>query len=222
MNDKHTRKKMWAFSLVEMLTVVALIGVLMGLMVPAMSGIGKSGRNARNIAELSGLLDQARAHAVAQSKYVWVALRSGERGGEQVVDAAVISSSESPSLNTVWSSGQIIVPGQTGDFQLLGRVSKLSQAELIEDPAELQQLFGDRLPGAFGLASGGVKFQVKVDGRDEMFDRVLLFTPRGAARVGPAAGGLITFGVRPSAADQAKTYGLSINVLTGQNSVLKL
>jgi prepilin-type N-terminal cleavage/methylation domain-containing protein len=60
------------FSLIELLSVMAIFTVMMALVVPAITGV-KSGQDvARSAYDLAGLLEQARTYAIAHNTYVWV------------------------------------------------------------------------------------------------------------------------------------------------------
>lgn len=61
-----------AFTLVELLVVMAVMGVLMALIIPALTGIGDARGVTQGAEEISGILDAARAHAIASNTYTWV------------------------------------------------------------------------------------------------------------------------------------------------------
>jgi Tfp pilus assembly protein FimT len=63
-----------AFTLVELIVVIAIIVTLMSLLVPAIKGI-KGGADITSSAyKIAGALDQARAYAMANNTYVWVGI----------------------------------------------------------------------------------------------------------------------------------------------------
>src|SRR5438105_3601842 len=63
-----------AFTLVELLVVVAIIVMLMALAVPAFNAI-KGGRDLTSAAyDIAGTFEQARAYAVANHTYAWVGI----------------------------------------------------------------------------------------------------------------------------------------------------
>ncbi len=70
----HARRQAGrGFTLVELLVVVAIMALLMLVSVPAMRGLGGAQHFTGNVERIAGILDQARAYAVAQDTYVWVA-----------------------------------------------------------------------------------------------------------------------------------------------------
>ena len=73
-----------AFSLLELLLVISIIVVLAVMTIPALSSI-KGGRDLTSAAySIAGILDQARAYAIANNTYVWVGITE--------VDVSVASS----------------------------------------------------------------------------------------------------------------------------------
>jgi prepilin-type N-terminal cleavage/methylation domain-containing protein len=60
------------FSLVELLSVMAVIALLMAMVAPAFNGIRGGANVNRATFELAGVLEQARSYALAQNTYVWV------------------------------------------------------------------------------------------------------------------------------------------------------
>lgn len=78
------------FTLVEMLTVMAVIALMMGLAIPAMNIRGGRDLGA-NASKLGGILEQARTYAMAKSTYVYVCFLPGvdaELGKVKVVALA--------------------------------------------------------------------------------------------------------------------------------------
>ena len=63
-----------AFSLIELLVVIAVMAVLAGIMVPAMSSIKGAGNVTKAAYDIKGILDQARAYAMANNTFVFVGI----------------------------------------------------------------------------------------------------------------------------------------------------
>jgi prepilin-type N-terminal cleavage/methylation domain-containing protein len=78
-----------AFSLIELLVVVALIGVLMALVVPVFSGHGQDMTHAANT--MSDIFQQARTRAMSKNTYVYVGLSATDGGTPELAVAAVES-----------------------------------------------------------------------------------------------------------------------------------
>lgn len=63
-----------AFTLVEMLTVMSVIVILLGLVAPAVIGIGGSGDFTMAAGGIANTLEQARSYAMANNTYVYVGI----------------------------------------------------------------------------------------------------------------------------------------------------
>ena len=61
-----------AFSLIELLVVLAIAGIMAALTIPALSGLQSAGSVNRAVSGISLLLNQSRSYAMAHGTYVWV------------------------------------------------------------------------------------------------------------------------------------------------------
>jgi len=145
------------FSLIEVLTVTAIVGILMGIAVPALSSLTRSTDVGRSAHEVADLLQLARSHAQANNGLVEIGFHEDKEG----LSAAVIT-------------------GRTGmgAFVQLSKVKKFPSVRLDsidedipERPASDVQL--SELAGGFP--------EFTINGRK--FDRVIQFNSRGEARV---------------------------------------
>jgi len=90
-----------AFTLVELLVVLSLMMLMMGFVVPSISGILSAQSVSTALDRVSAMIDLARAEAVAKNTYVWVGLQnapSGNGGNVQLKLAAVRSLDGTPNL----------------------------------------------------------------------------------------------------------------------------
>lgn len=62
------------FTLLELLVVMTIIGAMVGLSVTAISSLSGSGSFDESAFKIAGVIDQARAHAMANNTYVYVGL----------------------------------------------------------------------------------------------------------------------------------------------------
>lgn len=218
--DLPTQK---AFTLIELLTVMAVIGLLTTLCIPALSSLTKGGQMNQSVAELAGLLDQARQYAISQNTYVWVALSPD------------IASTDGPQLGvTVLASKTGVDPAPAGGNY--GAVPN-DQIALISKPKAFSQ-FKFEEAGVFGIGKipnlptrtaanvGTASFSIKLPGASSAttFSRVITFTPAGEARVTSSPIDLIEFGVHPtrgSVTDDNNVAVLRVNGLTGQTTVYR-
>lgn len=80
------------FSLVELLVVMAIIGVMMALSVVAFNGV-KGGRDViRAVYDIAGALEQARTYAMANNTYVWVGFFEEDGSGASTQPKATAGS----------------------------------------------------------------------------------------------------------------------------------
>ena len=81
----------YGFTLVEMLVVIGLMAVMMTLILPAVSSLKGNTDVTKAVYDIKGILDQARAYAIAKNTFVWVGLTEGD---------ASVSSSQTPQVAT--------------------------------------------------------------------------------------------------------------------------
>lgn len=218
-----------AFTLIELLTVMAIVAILAGASLPAISSLSRTNNLNGSLSELAGLLAQARQYAVAQRTYVWLAMReNNDTFGEPSVDVALLASKTGMQPSSPWAA-QGTVPSDT--ISLLIRPKTLKQVRLEEGGTFTRQNIAD-LPAQPQIgpdnspADGSATFTVRLPGtsRNVTFDRVIQFLPDGEARVADSPIDIIEMGVRSmrgSVADQNNIAVLRINGLTGQTRVYR-
>lgn len=217
-----------AFSLVELLTVIAVMSLLVSMAVPALSSLAKGSQMNQSLMELSGTLDAARQYAIARNTYVWVALRHSPQGDAGDELSMVTLASKSGTDPSPWSNyGQV----PNAQIEILGKPRTFSQIRLEEagvfDMSRIPALSGKAsVTAGNSLADGKAVFQVKLPGQTSPtdFSRVIQFTPGGEARVSSSVIDVIEFGVHPTrgnVADENNVAVLRVNGLTGQTSVYR-
>ncbi len=224
-----TASKRGAFTLIELLTVMAIVAILAGASLPAISSLSRSNNLNGSLSELAGLLSQARQYAVAQRTYVWVALRENtDNPQEPSIDVALLASKTGMQPSSPWAD-QGVVPSDT--ISLLIRPKTLKQVRLEEAGTFNRQQIAD-LPAQPQVGSdnspsdGSASFTVRLPGtsKNVNFDRVVQFLPDGEARVADSPIDVVEMGVRSmrgSSADQNNIAVLRINGLTGQTRVYR-
>lgn len=227
MTITRTRRK--AFSLLELLSVVALIGLLATLAGPAMSSMAKGGSINNSLIELSGLLSQARQYAVAQNTCVWVAFHPqvSTEGSSQVAVAVLASNSGQDDVG--WAdSGNV----PNNEVVLLTKPRILSDLQLEEagniTDANIPSLVNHPKTGADNaLAKNTAVFHLRLPGTAQSvaFNRVMKFLPDGQVRVAAAPIDVVELGIRPmrgnSTPEESNVAVLRINGLTGQTSIFR-
>jgi prepilin-type N-terminal cleavage/methylation domain-containing protein len=223
-----SRRSRLAFSLIELLTVIAIMSLLASVAVPALTSLAKGSQMNQSLIELSGTLDAARQYAISRNTYVWVALRhnpSGTAGDELSMVTLASKSGIDPSP---WSNyGQV----PNAQIDIVGQPRTFSQIRLEEagvfDTSRIPALSGKPpVSSDNSLADGKAVFQIKLPGQTAPvdFSRVVQFTPAGEARVSSSVIDVVEIGIHPtrgSVADENNVAVLRVNGLTGQTSVFR-
>ena len=158
-----------AFSLIELLIVVAIIAVLAALAMPAFTSIRGAGGLTKAANDIAGILEQARAHAMAQNTYAWVGFRKEGQDGLMVGVISSKTGSSNPSADVVQ----------------LGKLVRFDNIRLVDDlpqygtrPADTNSV--DQLEGATDAA---LAFTI---GTNSFSSQVIRWNSRGEARLDAA------------------------------------
>ncbi len=219
---KVSSGKRRAFTLLELLTVMAIIGVMMVAVVPAFSGLSGAGNVTKAAYDISGTLEQARAYAMANNTYVFVGL--AERDGLNAANPG---------------SGQVLLAAMgsrdgTRKFDAANLVA-LSKLRRIEN-----MHLEDSLPNSGAMARpavqdfnrvGNAAFQAAgtftVSGQE--FNKIIQFDPRGTARIQSATVSIpqwMEIALVPArgnavAANQANCAALVLDGVTGSAKIYR-
>lgn len=139
-----------AFSLIELMAVIGMIAMMAVLLVPGFNSVSRGREVAAAGAEISGLLEQARAYAMARNTYVWVGF--AEEDGTQPSRVPMASGGGRVVVSVVASrnGGRYVDDGATPpDFAAGGEVVELEQIH------RLVRLPGVRLSAANTGADSG-------------------------------------------------------------------
>lgn len=91
------------FSLVEMLTVLAIVGILSAISVPAIQSINQGSDAANATIKLTTFLDQARQYATANNTYVYISVLSDTSTND--VRVAAVASKDGTDVASTLSLG---------------------------------------------------------------------------------------------------------------------
>jgi len=89
-----------AFSLLELLVVIAILSLLLAMTGPAINSFATSGATNRSIADLTNLIEQARAVAMAKNTYTWLGLVPSTGVGKEGVAAQLLLSPDGTGIGT--------------------------------------------------------------------------------------------------------------------------
>jgi prepilin-type N-terminal cleavage/methylation domain-containing protein len=148
-----------AFTLVEILVVLAIMAILVAISIPALQGLSGAKQFANRLNEISGILEQARAYATAQNTYVWVAfypydpstLPQPDNSGDALCVAVFASNDGTDPIN--WTATNINVP-PSGTVSVSGTsISQLLRLSGFKQIAIRTQSYFTQGSGAGQIAS---------------------------------------------------------------------
>ncbi|HET6410278.1 MAG TPA: prepilin-type N-terminal cleavage/methylation domain-containing protein [Chthoniobacteraceae bacterium] len=197
-----------AFTLVELLAVIAVMVILMALSAPLVGSLRSAGNMNQSVLEVSMFIEQAQAYAMANNTYVWVGFRE---------DAT------KPSVTIV------AVAGTTG---VVSDIDNASTRRVVNKPQEHYNLRLHDVTGLPGMApadsvsTSDIKtFLHKVGASSVTFEKVIQFSPHGGARIKPTAiSRWIQIGLQPmngNTPNDKNMAALQIAGLTGQVRVFR-
>lgn len=101
-----------AFSLVELLVVVAVIALIATFSIPAFQSIGQSRGVGDAAASVAAAVELARTEAVARQTFVWLGLQNTNKSGSQDLQVGIVYSKDGSSTNTATNNLQPVVRAQ--------------------------------------------------------------------------------------------------------------
>jgi prepilin-type N-terminal cleavage/methylation domain-containing protein len=221
-NSKKQRslKAICAFSLIELLAVMAIIGILAALTITVFSGSGQDMSRAANT--VMDVMQQARTHAMSKNTYVYVGFSETDQP-DQALAVAVLEAGDglASRFNDLAASG--------GDSRLRP-VRKLTflPGVILDTSTAQSNLPDDSLPSSSALRieeleSSRISFPAGlVTGQgtivDARFDWVVQFGPDGAVRLDATARTVpdyILLGLIPSRGEPTNSVAVAIDGTSG-------
>jgi len=192
-----------AFTLVELLTVLAISVLLVSLAAPALGGLSKSNDVDASANRIAGAINEARAYAIANSTYTWVGFYeenatlnsttpASPGTGRVVIDLVAAADSTLPYSTSTTSSTPI-----SSNLIQLAPLMRLSNTHLVTFPVTVA---GNSIvsPGAVAISNESISsigsstpsaasltpFNYPLSGAAQyVFTKAIQFSPRGEARI---------------------------------------
>lgn len=171
-----------AFSLVELLVVVGIVGVLTVAAVPAFSNLRGAGAVTRGAYDLASMLEQARTYAVANNTYVFVGLL--ERDGNDATRSGI---------GELWIAAVASKDGtknfgaNSANLMPLSKIIKYSELHLADELPSTGDLARPVVEDAFRLGNSAAtapnSFSMTQAGTAMQFTKIIQFDPRGTAKI---------------------------------------
>jgi len=235
----HSRRAR-AFSLVELLVVLAIMAILIAAATLSFQGTSNSGKFNEALNQISGILDQGRTYAVSQNTYVWVAIYENIPAGggpHDVYVGAFASSDGSDPFDWPASSVTVTLPpgtvGTTGTtLTQITRIYHLKGLHLQTGTLP-NAPSGFSLPASSSTAPPAPNLQVTAQsssGPVVLSDAcsaywVIQFTPTGGARNQTNPVDSIWFGFQPSLSqtvlDTKNIASLKVSGLSGLTTIYR-
>lgn len=209
------------FSLIELLMVLAVIGLLATAALPAFNSIAAAHGVGQCAHDVAGVLELARSEAVARQTYVWVGFAVTNRSGVNEINAGAVFSKDGSGTNTVAAN--------LGPLFRVVRSSKMNLVSWTELDAASLGNYSNAIPSGVETNSSGMSFTV---GQTAFQQKTIGFTPRGeatlAGSIGPDTGfdPLISVSFRPatggSSASSPKGAAVVVDGATGVPRIIGL
>ena len=178
-----------AFTLLELLVVIGIMGLLFSMMGPMLNFIKAGGDLTKAATDLQGVLEQARTYALANNTYVYAGLQEVDvinpttNNGTGRVAIAVVASTTGMRLDTISPAGlpvaNIAPLGKARYFDNL----HITNASSLSSSGNMSRTTADVDLGTASVQTN-TTFQWPVTGTAKYsFSKVVEFSPQGTASV---------------------------------------
>jgi prepilin-type N-terminal cleavage/methylation domain-containing protein len=177
-----------AFSLIELLSVMAIIGMLTAAVLPALNSIKDGGSVTHAAFEIGSVLEQARAYAMANNTYVFVGLAevngaTAESGAQQAGRGRVVvaAAGSKDGTRSFGANNANLTP-----LSKLRRFNNLHLADTVpnaENMARPEVADSYRAGSAAFVAEGSFGWPLSAPSQAYTFTKIIQFDPRGTASI---------------------------------------
>ena len=219
------------FSLMEMLTVLAIVSILAATSAQLVPLLFRANQVDVNVVTLSGILEQAREAAVSNDTFVWVAF-TGNANNTGTWVATLQSQDGTDSI--AWATTGIAVPGTPTLVQLLNKLQNLPGVTIVDASSSALPALLTSQASAVGNATplfepSGMQWTVTPlqntsAGPGIYFTHAIEFAPDGEAHV-PGTSGTwysnIQFGLIPTKGVTSNAQLFNVSRVTGKVTVYR-
>lgn len=166
------------FTLVELLTVIAIMALVMGAAVSAVHAIKEAGGVTRAASDITATLDQARSYAMANNTYAFVgfterdALNAEKEGTGQVLVLVAGSRNGTRDFGTAGSN-----------LQELSKIQRLENLRIADSLPTTGNLARPAVAENYRLGNGAFTTEGSFTARGYQFTKIIQFDPRGTASI---------------------------------------
>jgi prepilin-type N-terminal cleavage/methylation domain-containing protein len=184
-----------AFTLIELLIVIAIVAMLSALTLPAFNSIRNAGGLTKSANDIAGILEQARAYAMAQNTYTWVGFRRDNADTPSDTLVVGVIASKTGSTNPAVDA----VP--------LGKLARFDNVKIVElSPSPAPTAATDQ------LINSTLAF---TNGTNKFISQVIRWDSRGEARISSSLSRLIEIGLQSAGRNASNNAAVQISGLSG-------
>ncbi|MGB8356025.1 MAG: prepilin-type N-terminal cleavage/methylation domain-containing protein [Chthoniobacteraceae bacterium] len=216
-----------AFTLLELLVVISIMALVIAFSRLALQGVSSSGKFNASLSDVSGILEQARAYAIAQNTYVWVVFYeyTPPNGSPLEVYAGAFGSNDGTDIFNWAGTPAVPQPGLTSVTRLYHfRGLHLQTTTLPNAPTGTLNTPATAAP-IFQIKAQSDSGQISLPTSPGAVYWVIQFTPAGAARNAANPIDSIWLGLQPSfsptAFDTHNVASLKVNGFTGLTTIYR-
>jgi prepilin-type N-terminal cleavage/methylation domain-containing protein len=209
-----TGKGSCGFSLVEVLIVLSIIAILSIISIPLM-GISSAGNVNAAVSDISLLLNQSRAYAMAHNSYVWIGFSEEPATNPTELAVGVVAGASGQSTDL--SSGTTYFP--ISKVHVFNQLTLKKVSSLPSIPSGTAASGDDIFSSA-----GATQFTQSSAGTNLTFSQILQYDPQGtASAINTATGAThqVQIGLQPLRGNLSNVAVLQVTSLTGQVRVFR-
>ena len=174
------------FSLIELLVVMAIIGMLSAVAIPAMSTIKGGGDLTKAAYDIAGVLEQARSYAMANNTYVFVGLAEvdasnaeSSAGQQPGTGRVVLAAAGSKDGTRSFATSNLVALSKLRRFDNLHLATPTTDGNMTRPSVASEFQVGN---AAF-VAESSLTWPLSATSATYTFSKVIQFDPRGSAAI---------------------------------------